>query len=84
MRKISEIIVLEDFVLKCLFSDGTEVLCNLQEFMDSEVFQPLKDYSLFKNVKNHGYFISWQNETVDLSADTLWNIGKKIVSKSLS
>lgn len=75
MRTIKNISVFENYILKCKFSDGTEKFADISPFLQSEVFQPLKNKELFATIKNHHYFISWNNEEIDLSADTLWNIG---------
>ena len=77
MRKIKRITVLDNYILKCEFEDYSIVFTDIKIFLDSEVFQPLRNYSLFKNVENHGLFVSWLNGSVDLSADTLWHNGTK-------
>ena len=77
MRKIEEIKVLENYILFCRFSNGDEKFVDIKPFLNSEAFLPLKNYSIFSNIKNHTFFISWLDENVYLSADTLWNIGEK-------
>jgi hypothetical protein len=75
MRKISEIQTLPDFMLLCVFSDGTKKIADLKPYLSREAFLPLKDPYIFASaIRNGDYFVEWKNYEIDLSADTLWHI----------
>ena len=76
MRKITSIIPTNDFQLKVQFDNGIEKLVDCKPYLQLPVFSILKNVSLFQNVVNRGYFIEWQGQEIDLSADTLWHDGK--------
>lgn len=60
-----------DFILEITFENNLKRYFDLKYLLTCEAFEELKDYSLFKRVKNCGYFIEWENGA-DLSADTLF------------
>jgi hypothetical protein len=75
MRTITNIKVLSDFRLECLFSDGSKKIADIKPYLNSEVFKPLADPHIFSSsLSNQGYFVEWRDYDVDLSADTLWHI----------
>jgi hypothetical protein len=76
MRNIVSITPTDDFLLLVKFQSGDEKKFDLKPFLELPAFFPLKDKNIFKKVSNKGYFIEWQNEEIDLSADTLWHEGK--------
>ena len=76
MRNIISIITTDDFQLLVKFEDGIEKKFDVKPYLELPVFIPLKNKSTFQKVSNHGYYIEWQNEEIDLSADTLWHEGK--------
>jgi hypothetical protein len=76
MRSITSIIPTDDFLLLIKFENGVEKKFDIRPLLELPAFSPLKDTSVFKKVSNKGYFIEWQNEEIDLSADTLWHEGK--------
>lgn len=73
MKKIISIEILEPYKMKIRFSDNTERICDLTLFLDKGAFMELKDFNLFKRVKNTGFSVEWPNG-VDLSSDTLQSI----------
>jgi hypothetical protein len=73
MKRITDIEILEPYKLKVKFSDNTERICDLTRFLDKGAFKELKDFNLFKRVKNTGFSAEWPNG-VDLSSDTLQSI----------
>jgi len=77
MRKITAIRANDDWTLDISFSDGSERQFDVKPLLHLKAFLALEDISLFKGVKNHGYFIEWDNEA-DLSADTLYLEGMEI------
>jgi hypothetical protein len=76
MRTIISLIPMDDYQLLVKFDDGTEKKVDIKPYLQLPVFSILKDINIFQKVKNHGYFIEWQGEEIDMSADTLWHDGK--------
>ena len=60
-----------DFFLECSFDDGSIKMADIKPYLSSEAFQPLRDIMIFKTVINNENYVSWPNEEVDLSEDTL-------------
>ncbi|MFY9618960.1 MAG: DUF2442 domain-containing protein [Pyrinomonadaceae bacterium] len=67
------------FALKLQFSDGTVKLVDLRNELYGEVFQPLQDPSVFKQVKlnTETGTIEWPNGA-DFAPEFLYEIGKEI------
>ena len=78
MRKIVSLLATEDFQLSLKFDDGTEKKFDMKPYFQFPVFSILKNPGIFKQVTNRSYFIEWQGQQIDLSADTLWHEGKTI------
>ncbi len=76
MRSIVSLVPTDDFLLLIKFENGVEKKFDIRPLLELPAFSPLKDTSVFKKVSNKGYFVEWQNEEIDLSADTLWHEGK--------
>jgi hypothetical protein len=76
MRKISSIIATPDFHLLVKFENGVQKNFDFKPYLQFPVFSVLKNIALFQKIDNHGYFIEWQGQEIDLSADTLWHEGK--------
>ena len=76
MRKILEVRAIEGYFSEYFFDDGSRKMADIRPYLDSEAFRSLHDLAVFKEVENNKYYVSWQNEEIDLSADTLWHIGK--------
>ena len=75
MRTITDIKVLSDFRLECLFNDGSKKIADIKPYLNAEAFRPLSDPHIFSSMlSNQGYFVEWKDYNVDLSADTLWHI----------
>jgi len=75
MLRISEIIPFSKFMLKVVFENGEQKICNISQFMDKGAFKELKDEALFKRIRNTGFSVEWPNQ-IELSSDTLHAIGK--------
>ncbi len=76
MRTIISLQPMEDYQLLVKFDDGIEKKVDLKPYIQLPVFSILKDINIFQKVINKGYFIEWQGQEIDLSADTLWHDGK--------
>ena len=76
MRKIISLLATEDFQLNLKFDDGTEKKFDMKPYFRFPVFAILKNPGIFKQVTNRSYYIEWQGQQIDLSADTLWHEGR--------
>jgi hypothetical protein len=76
MRKIVSLLPLEDYQMLVKFDNGIEKKVDLKPYLQLPVFSELKNNAIFQKVINRGYFIEWQEQEIDLSADTLWHEGK--------
>ncbi len=81
MRKIISLSTSEDFQLRLEFDDGTKKKFDMKPYFRFPVFSILKNPGIFKQVTNRSYYIEWQGQQIDLSADTLWHEGK-IIARS--
>ncbi|TKT88773.1 DUF2442 domain-containing protein [Dyadobacter frigoris] len=78
MRTIKNLKATDGYSLECYFDDGGKRNADIKPYLKSEAFQWLQDINNFKQVRNNQYFVSWKNEEIDLSADTLWHIRKVV------
>jgi hypothetical protein len=67
---IAEIIPKENHLILVKSDDGRAGLFDLTQFLQSEIFEPLKNHDEFVRIHNGGYFIEWACGA-DLSADTI-------------
>ena len=75
IRQIVELHQLQDFKLDIIFQTGEHKIFDLKpHFVNESVFTTINNPQRFKQVENHGYFISWPGE-IDLSADTVFYEG---------
>ncbi len=76
MQTISTITPLNNYQLECVFTDGSIKIADLTEYLNAPAFKPLLEKREFDEVSNCSYFIEWEKYNIDVSADTLWHIGK--------
>jgi hypothetical protein len=81
MRRIISLSTIENFQLRLKFDDGVEKTVDMKPYFKFPVFSILEIPSIFNQVTNRSYYIEWQGQQIDLSADTLWHDGK-IITKS--
>jgi len=64
------------YKLVLTFEDGSVRLVDLKDYLDGEVFEPLKDVSYFRRVRVNRDLdtVVWPNEA-DFSPDFLYEIG---------
>ncbi len=74
---------LDNYQLKLRFNNGIEGIVDLEQELYGEIFEPLKDKSLFQKVFVTSRTIEWQNGA-DFAPEFLLEIAfdKKSVSKS--
>jgi hypothetical protein len=76
MRILNSVKPLDDYILDCEFTDGISKKVDIKPFLDKEAFKPLSNGANFLKVVNKNYFVEWLGLEIDLSADTLWHLGK--------
>jgi len=69
--RITAVTANDDWTLDVAFKDGEERRFDVKPLLECEAFADLCNISLFKRIRNGGYFVEWENEA-DLSADTLY------------
>ena len=74
MKKIISVTPNNNFSVFVQFDSGEKKVCDLRQFLEKGAFRELKQFELFRQVKNKITSIEWPNE-VDLSSDTLDSIG---------
>jgi hypothetical protein len=72
---VIEVEYLEDYRLKLKFNNGAEGLVDLEKELYGEVFEPLRDKSLFKQVFLTSRTIEWPNGA-DFAPEFLWEIAE--------
>jgi hypothetical protein len=74
---------LDNYQLKLTFNNGIEGIVDLEQELYGEIFEPLKDKSLFQKVFVTSRTIEWPNGA-DFAPEFLFEIAldKKSVSKS--
>ncbi len=70
LMKIVEIIPKDNYTLYIRSDDGQIGLFDVNPYLESEAFAPLKDDGEFEKIHNGRYFIEWDCGA-DLSADTI-------------
>ena len=80
MKKILSIKAIENYKLLCSFSDGAVKIADIFPYLQGEAFKPLLNLAAFSKVENRNFYAEWPQYELDLSADTLWHIGKEVSS----
>ncbi len=75
MQKIINAQAQPDNILRVEFQSGEIKDCDISAFLNKGIFTELRDASVFNKFTNTGFSVEWENEA-DLSADTLYMIGK--------
>ena len=68
--RISEVIPESGYLLHIVTQDNQEGVFDVNPYLDSEAFAPLRKENNFQKVINGEYFIAWECGA-DLSADTI-------------
>jgi hypothetical protein len=77
MHIVKDVEYLSDYKLLVLFENNIKKIIDLENYLEGEIFEPLKDKDYFKTVKvdNNIDTIVWDNGA-DLSPDFLYEIGE--------
>ena len=84
MRTINNIEILDNYKLRCTFSNNIVKVADVSIYLDAPAFAILKNKAVFDTVINKNYFVEWSDYELDLSADTLWHIGAEEVQTELA
>jgi uncharacterized protein DUF2442 len=78
--KIQSVTTFDTHTLLITFNNGEKKKYDISSFLEKEMFAPLKDPVLFRNIKVEagGYAVSWNNE-IDISEFELWKNGQDTV-----
>lgn len=73
--RITDVKYLQDYKIFIRFSDGTEGEINLKSELSGDVFEPLKDISVFKKMSIHPelHTIVWPNGA-DFAPEFLYDL----------
>jgi hypothetical protein len=67
---IEKVFPQDDFTLHVESEYGISGTFDVKPYLDSEIFEPLKNPDEFRKIRNGKYFVEWQCGA-DLSADTI-------------
>lgn len=70
MRRIVTVRTNDDWTLEVAFNDGAERRYDVKPLLECEAFAERRNISIFRRIRNGGYFVEWDNEA-DLSAEKL-------------
>ncbi|MDF2672357.1 MAG: hypothetical protein K0R09_622 [Clostridiales bacterium] len=63
---------MDDYTLQITMSNGNKLKFNMEPYLGTVQFCPLKDSEVWKNIKIHDTYLLWEGSTsVELSIDTL-------------
>lgn len=80
MKYLQSVKAINNYRLHCIFDNEVQKIASIAQYLHTEAFKPLQDINIFSMVENKQYYVSWLNETIDLSADTLWYIGEDVAA----
>ncbi len=75
MLEIKKAHYLEGYKIELLFNNGIQKTVDLQNSLDGQVFQSLKELSFFRNFKINFNTIEWENGA-DFAPEYLYEIGQ--------
>jgi Protein of unknown function (DUF2442) len=81
--RVKSVTVLDNYELSLLFDNNEQGIFSMQPYLKYPVFQPLRNYSLFKTARAVMGFVSW-NEDIDMSPDTLYLESKKVLRRDVT
>jgi Protein of unknown function (DUF2442) len=80
MLEVENAKYISDYKIYVRFNNHTEMILNLESYLDGEIYEPLKDIEYFKKFKIELNTISWINGA-DFAPEFLMQIGEPILAK---
>jgi Protein of unknown function (DUF2442) len=80
MLEVENAKYISDYKIYVRFNNHTEMILNLEPYLDGEIYEPLKDIEYFKKFKIELNTISWENGA-DFAPEFLIQIGEPILAK---
>ena len=79
MKRVTEAEYIKDYKILVTFNNGVKKIVDLEKDLWGEMFEPLKDKNLFKQLRVNKdiHTIVWPNGA-DFSPDSLYEIGKPL------
>jgi len=74
MLEVKQANYMQDYQIQLLFNNGETKIVNLQNYIDGEIFEPLKEKEYFRNFKINFNTIEWSNGA-DFAPEFLFEIG---------
>jgi len=74
--RVSSVQALPEYNLKLFFDNGEKGIFLVEPYLNYSVFEPLKDQTIFGQVKASMGFVSWNGE-IDFDPDTLYLESKR-------
>ncbi|MBS1259355.1 MAG: hypothetical protein MAG551_02425 [Candidatus Scalindua arabica] len=68
---------ISDYKIKIIFDNGEEKIADFAEWLEGEIFEPLKNKKYFQKFFVDGWSISWPNGA-DISPETLYEESQTI------
>ena len=83
MHKVRSAYYMGDYKIRLLFEDGSVRIANLEQHLEGEIFEPLKDKNFFRTlrVEPDPDTIVWDNGA-DISPDFLYEISEVVTESS--
>jgi len=69
--KVTKVQAKQDYILDLWFTNGEQRCFDMKPYLDFEVFEPLRDTTLFNTATTFLGSVTWSNDS-DLSYDTLY------------
>ncbi len=70
--KVTEVKVIDTLCLMLTFSTGEKRIFDAQPLLRYPVYEPLQDAKIFNGVSIEGSTISWNNGSIDIAPETLY------------
>lgn len=74
---ITDAQIVKDYIMCLTFNDGCRKLYDFAPLLDGSnpAFLPLKDRSVFTDIRLDGWTVTWMNGTVDIAPEFLYEQG---------
>lgn len=74
LLKVSNVEYISGYKLSVSFTDGSKLICDLSQVLQSGVFQALQDITRFKSFSVNDGVVEWPGE-LDIAPEYLFKIG---------